>query len=199
MKKLSFNVVAIVLLAGCAANHDVRPVVTALAPAPPPEYNVGDEFVFSNGVIVDVQRVVTVEAATVVIQSSEIFGTMRQPKAFTNPTEWTGGKYAHLQKIALRDGDLGAMFPLEVGKRATAKASGYFNGNRLEAEATCEVLRQENIQVKAGRFDTLVIECRFAHERGQIRYVYWYAPSVGHFVSVTRGASSMELLSWKKG
>lgn len=191
-------IAALFLLAGCAANLDSKPVATPLPPAPIPDgYKVGDEFVFDNGLIVDTQTIVAVEPTLIVTQSSTIFGTIRQPKAFTIPPQWTGGGYTSLQQLTIT-GDLAAVFPLQIGNVSTATVSGFFSGNKLETKGRCVVDRQENIQVKAGRFDTIVVVCGFSHDRGTVNYTYWYAPSLGHWVATTRGSATFQLVSYKR-
>ena len=171
---------------------------STLPPAPIPEYKVGDEFVFGVATVEDTQRVISVSGTEAVFES-RIFGTMNQPKAFTIPAKWTGSNLALPNEATITEGDLSTIFPLQVGKTSEARGRGLFGGNRLDVYIRCEVVSVQNIAVPAGRFDTFLVDCNYRHANGDIRYVYWYAPQVGHWVRVIRGNSAAhELKSYKR-
>ncbi|MCA3357525.1 MAG: hypothetical protein ING02_05980 [Roseomonas sp.] len=177
-----------IALAGCGAPQKVEPLAKPLAPAPPPDYSVGDEFVYSigGGSMEDIHRVVSVGEKNVIFQSSRVFGTITQPKAFSNPINYTGGTFAPFYEVTLTT-DLAGLFPLEVGKSVSGVGSGRFNTGTVSVAYGCDVVRQERIVVRAGAFDSFVVDCRMQPERGPVaRTVYWYAPEVGHFAAASR-------------
>ena len=186
-------------LGACASgSYRVEAVSAPLSPAFPPEYAVGDEFVYSVDPIEDIHRVISVDSKTVTFESSRIFGTITQPKAFSNPINFTGGSFASLYQLTLST-DLSGLFPLEVGKSVSGRGSGRFNHVILSVTYGCRVLRQERIVVRAGAFDAFVVECEMAHERGGgFRTVYWYSPELGHFAGADRGGRFHELVRYTR-
>lgn len=186
-------------LSGCASGtYKVEPITLRLAPAPVPEYAVGDEFVYSVDPIEDIHRVVSVNDKNVVFQSSRIFGTITQPKAFSNPINFTGGSFAPFYEVTLTT-DLSGLFPLEVGKSVSGRGTGRFSAGTLGVTYGCEVVRQERIAVRAGAFDSYVVDCQMQTERGTgFRTIYWYAPELGHFAGANRGGRFHELISYSK-
>jgi hypothetical protein len=202
MKNAWRNVTLVALvafgLAGCAAGMDSRPVAAAMAPAPAPEYRVGDEFTFKVAVLEDTQRVTAVDGNTATFDS-KVFGTLKQPKAFSNPASWTGSGYALAQSVTLSS-DMSSLFPLQVGKSVRGTGTGNFGGTQRQVAAQCDVVTSVNVEVPAGRFDTYMVECTFVLDANlaNVRYVYWYAPSVGYWVAVNRNGSIHQLLSYKR-
>ena len=93
-----------------------------MAPAPKPEYKVGDEFVFSASVIEEVQKVTAVRADSITMDSSKVFGTITQSKAFMLPGSWTGGGFAGRLTVTPANNALDALFPLQVGNKASVQA-----------------------------------------------------------------------------
>ncbi len=187
MRFLSLFWLAIALV-GCGETHRVEPLAKALAPAPPPDYSVGDEFVYAiaGGSMEDIHRVISVDEKNVVFESSRVFGTITQPKAFSNPINYTGGTFAPPYEVTLTT-DLAGLFPLEVGKSVSGVGSGRVNARTFSAGYGCDVTRQERIVVRAGAFDSFVVDCRLQPERGPLsRTVYWYAPELGHFAAASR-------------
>ncbi len=185
-----------IALAACGTSQDAKPLGSALPEVPVPEYRVGDEFLFKVGPIEDMQRVTATDTDTVTYQT-RVFGEVRQYKAFANPANWSGGSFAGPMKVST-DRRLDGLFPLRVGNIAKASGMSEFNGIKTQFELTCSVPRQENIAVAAGRFDTIVVNCEFIHEKGSYNYTYWFAPSVGHWVAVRRAGRYQELAAWKK-
>jgi hypothetical protein len=186
-------------LAGCVGGtYRVEPLAAPLASAQPPEYAVGDEFVYSIDPIEDIHRVVAVDAKNVVFESSRIFGRITQPKAFSNPVNFTGGSFATLYEVTLTT-DLSGLFPLEVGKSVAGSGTGRFAAGTVMVTHRCGVARQERIVVKAGAFDAFVVDCQMQTDRGTgFRNVYWYAPEIGHFAGVDRGGRFHELVRYSR-
>jgi hypothetical protein len=85
-----------------------------------------------------------------------------------------------------------ALWPLAVGKKT---GFSYQAGSALR-QAEFKVLRHEPITVKAGTFDTFVIEARVWAVGGTggggygETIIYWFAPAVGHPVKVTHRLDS---------
>lgn len=192
-------VAALLVLAGCAGtSQDAKMLAAPLPPAAAPDYKVGDEFLFKvGGTIEDLHKVVAVEP-DVVVMESRVFGTIRQQKLFSNPPSWTGGSFTGESSVKMAKGAMDSLFPLKVGNKARASGVMTSMGYTFDVDLTCSVLRAENIAVLAGRFDTLVVDCDYSHSRGSFRYVYWYAPSVGHWVAASRNGRYQELASWKR-
>jgi len=184
-------------VAGCVGGKmETAPSSRHLPPAPVPDYAVGDEFLFSVDPIEDLHKAVSVDAKSVTFES-RIFGTITQPKAFSNPVTWTGGGFAASYQVWL-ERDLSGLFPLEVGKAVSSRGTGNFGGNQLAVTFGCTVLRQESITVRAGTFDAFVVDCQMSHDRGGFRTIYWYSPDVGHFVGADRGGRFHELVRFTR-
>lgn len=186
-------------LAGCAGGtYRVEPLAARLAPAAPPEYAVGDEFVYSIDPIEDIHRVVAVDEKNVTFESSRVFGTITQPKAFSNPINFTGGGFAPFYQLTLTT-DLSGLFPLEVGKSVSGRGMGRFGSVQLSATYGCSVVRQERIVVRAGEFDAFVVDCLMQNERAiTFRTIYWYSPELGHFAGAERGGRFHELIRYSR-
>lgn len=198
MRILILSALAALSLNACAPGMDSRPVAAAMAPAPAPEYKVGDVFTFKVAVVEDEQRVTAVDG-NVATFDSKIFGTLKQPKSFSNPASWTGSGYALPQTVTLTS-EMSALFPLQIGKSVRSTGTGTFGGTQRNVAAQCDVVAAVNVVVPAGRFDTYMVECGFILDANiaTVRYVYWYAPSVGHWVAVNRNGSIHQLLSYKR-
>ena len=184
-------------LAACVS-LDIRPVTKSMAPAPLPQYKVGDKFVFKVAILEDEQVVVAVNEKTVTIKSSA-FGTLTQYKDFSTPESWTGG---FTQAYSARpDQVLSGFFPLKVGNRVSGSGSFTYNSTGTYVR-TCIVEDQVRVTVPAGSFDTYQIEC-------EMKYTYpsgtnleidriWYSPEINHWVAINRHARMFVLLSYDK-
>ena len=87
--RLGFALLLIGALGACESMK-LRPVANPLAPAPLPQYKVGDKFTFKIITVDDVQEVAAVYGDTITI-NSPAFGTLTQQRDFSNPESWTGG------------------------------------------------------------------------------------------------------------
>ena len=169
-----------------------------MAPAPLPQYKVGDKFVFKVAIVEDIHEVVAVNSKSITIKS-KVFGTLTQPKDFGNPENWTGGLTQAY--TARQDRDLLGLFPLKVGNRVSGTGEFTYNSTGTYAR-TCTVDKQVRITVPAGDFDTYQIECVMNYtwpsgttlESDRI----WYAPKINHFVAIIRHGRMFVLLSFDK-
>lgn len=95
---------------------------------------------------------------------------------------------------------MSALFPLQVGKSVRGNGTGVFQGTQRTVAAQCDVVGTSNVQVPARRFDTYLVECVYTLDANiaTVPYLYWYAPSIGHFVAVNRAGSMFQLLSYKR-
>ncbi len=60
-----------------------------MAPAPQPQYKVGDKFIFDILSVKDIQEITAVNDRSITIKSS-VLGTITQSIDFSNPESWTG-------------------------------------------------------------------------------------------------------------
>ena len=112
--RLGFGVILMSYLASCAG-MEVSPVSKSMAPAPLPQYTVGDAFVFDSGIVNDTQTVVAVDERTVTLESN-VFGTLTQHRDFGLPESWTGGLTQAYTTTAVTTPS--GLFPLKVGNRS---------------------------------------------------------------------------------
>ena len=106
-------------------------------------------------------------------------GQLTYQHPFFPPLEWWSEGTGNGRRLITNvQGDL---FPMAVGKRMTFKAtvSADTPPHAWEYDWSCEVLRQEEVQIEIGRFATYVVQC------GRVQpdeYMFWYAPTVGFYV-----------------
>lgn len=169
-----------------------------MAPAPVPQYTVGDKFVFKVAIVEDEQEVLAVDEKTVTIKSP-MFGTRTQYKDFSTPENWTGGITQAYSTSP--DQVLSGLFPLRVGNRVSGSGTFVYN-SRGTYVRTCTVDAQVRVTVPAGSFDTYQIEC-------EMNYAYpsgsevqsdriWYSPEINHWVAIIRHGRMFVLLSYDK-
>ncbi|MBP5856516.1 hypothetical protein KAJ83_05825 [Marivibrio halodurans] len=128
----------------------------------------------------DEQTVVDQTAEAAIIEST-VFGRLKQPRAFSNPRTWSG---AVASKLSVdMEGNLDALFPLEVGKTVSARGTSHYKGRSSPFERTCVVEDQLKITVPAGAFDTFKVDCRIRFRQGGYTVTFWYAPSIHHFAA----------------
>jgi len=79
-------------------------------------------------------------------------------------------------------------FPMQLANKHTYEKLPWPNGNG-HSTATCEVKAEEKVNVPAGAFDTVRIECAGYYNRvfdgsfsGRQMDVYWYGPTIGRLV-----------------
>ena len=184
-------------LAACAG-LDIRPVTKPMAPAPVPQYEVGDKFVFKVAIVEDLQEVVAVDEKTVTI-ISKVFGTLTQYKDFGTPESWTGGITQAYSTTP--DEIMSGLFPLKVGNRVTGKGSFTYNSTGTY-ERTCIVEDQVRVKVPAGDFDTYQIQCDMSYSYPSGTTLdgdrIWYSPKSNHWVAINRHGRMFYLLSYEK-
>ncbi len=192
MRKSIFVILAMSVLAACS-NLQPKMVTQSLPPAQAPEYTIGDQYTYKIAMMEDVQTVSKVDQKNVIFQSS-MFGELTQPRAFSNPRTWTGDFVPRLS-IEMND-NLDGLFPLQVGKTASANGESEWKGNKNSFTRTCTVISQVNITVPAGNFDTYKVSCKMLFRRNQYTVSFWYAPEIQHMAAFS-DHGTFELTSYK--
>ena len=149
-----------------------------------PIYTLGDAFVWSSG---HVDRVARVGADNVVWRSTDGTGYTAFRSFAAPPVEWQTESTEGASKMGL--GPL-EIWPLDAGAKIEFEVSSTSRkqGQETVSEATetwrCSRVRDETIDVPAGRFETFVVTCvRTPAPNGSWRKrVWYYAPAVRHFV-----------------
>ncbi|MBT3886094.1 MAG: hypothetical protein HOF70_15015 [Rhodospirillaceae bacterium] len=141
--RLGFALLLVGALGACESMN-FRPVANLLAPAPLPQYKVGDKFTFKIVTVDDVQEVTAVNGDTVTIKSTT-FGTLTQQRDFSNPESWTGGLVNAYK--AKPNGKISGLFPLKTGNQV--KGAGAYEYNTSGTyDRTCTVNRQISVPTK---------------------------------------------------
>jgi hypothetical protein len=108
-----------------------------------------------------------------------------------------GGDSTWLEQGGL---NLRHLFPLEVGKQVSFIVEGVTaDGYGASWDETYTVVGREQVKVKAGTFDTFVIEWEELGRRGSLweaTHKFWYAPAVGYIVKF-RPAWHTRMKSWE--
>ena len=189
---------ALTLVLGACTNLNIRPVSRPMAPAPLPQYKVGDKFVFKVAIVEDAHEVVAVNSKSITIKSP-VFGTLTQPIDFSNPESWTGG--ITQAYTARQDQELSGLFPLKVGNRVSGTGTFTYNSTGTYAR-NCTVDKQVSVTVPAGNFDTYQIECvmKYTWPSGTNLEIdrIWYAPTINHWVAINRHGRMFVLHSYEK-
>ncbi len=196
--KCAVSYLTLTLVLGACTNLNIRPVSRPMAPAPLPQYKVGDKFVFKVAIVEDAHEVVAVNSKSITIKSP-VFGTLTQPRDFSNPENRTGG--ITQAYTARQDQALSGLFPLKVGNRVSGTGSFTYNSKGTYARS-CTVDKQVRVTVPAGNFDTYQIECVMNYtvpsgtnlESDRI----WYAPKINRWVAIIRHGRMFVLQSYEK-
>ena len=183
---------AVLLVTGCNS-VSVRNPGVALQNTPPselPSYNIGDMFVFDDGYI---ERVIGVADDSVEWEAANGHLQYRSHRGFFIPRlGWETEKSKGVGYVS-RGTDLNALWPLTPGSdqrfvsyyQVTDKQAG--SVKPVDVVWRCDVLSAERIEVSAGVFDTIPVECgRYSsssNKQWQTR-IWYFAPSVGHYVRV---------------
>lgn len=166
-------------------------------PAPRP-WRVGDQFRFSNPDVT--WRVERIGGGEVVWRSDRgdeaITGLdpIQPPRRWRDADLGTGSYTTRLQE--------GGLFPLRTGASLRFELHGK-GGNRPEGwtlQLDCTAKAVEEIEVPAGRFDVMRIECAGP----AVAQVHYYAPAIGHVVrridqAQGRAPLVRDLLSFEPG
>jgi peptidoglycan hydrolase-like protein with peptidoglycan-binding domain len=161
-----------------------------------PEYHAGSTFVYSDG---RAETVVGTEGEKVHWRSARgaVFTSYRN---FALPwAAWQSDAGSGQRSVNV---DPAALWPLEAGKEISfsAKTLVLHSGRpEHDGETTeawrCAVEGREPVSVVAGDFQTIKVVCKRAVQDGQPRLtrVWYYAPSIGHYVRFNDIYEAMEL------
>ena len=189
----ALGLVSLLLSAGCATGDSWRDdvngaaaTIAALEAVVPPNYEVGDRFVFDDDLV---EEVVAVSGERVVWRTGKTRTDIRFQTAALPRLGWER-RSSHAEAVLTPDPN--TLWPLETGKkvkftqrimktdRKTGATSAY---SRLWR---CEVEDPVQVTVPAGTFDTFEIVCQRASSRGWPKVSrtqrWFYAPDLGHHV-----------------
>jgi len=169
-------------------------------PAPLPTFKVGqavslrESRMFINGVDKwhdssnnsNHHSVVTAVGDKLTFKDDDGMTTIRSPNIFLPPYEIMDPR-RQVHQVNTFFGDPDAIFPLQVGKKMSVRVIGHMEANEKfgdkpwENTVTCEVVGQETIQVVAGKFKTLKVQCETTGST-IVHETFYYAPSIERFV-----------------
>ncbi len=177
-----------------------------LAPAPLPQYGVGDAFAFDNN---RVHTVAAIDGAKVTWDAGADFrystlGNFALPHLAWS---WTRSDGVTTSGTAAPDAPPDALWPLKVGNRTAYSSSDtYRDGDGKTSSSTqwwkCWVAGTETVEVPAGRFDTFEIVCDRRYDGYWAQRSRWfYAPAAGHYVRRVldfpgSGSQKMDLVAY---
>ena len=176
-----------------------------------PVWNVGDKWVFTQGNIEVVgadenSYILNFSKDTCIVENRNFEKIIFDKSTFNRIYALKGvkrEKYTIGNKKVLN-------FPFHLGKRwidhfAAEVLTGPIKGSMCAYSETFKVLGWENLEVRAGNFKTVKLEC--ISENKTVRRlgtnIYWYAPEVKYFVkcqydtSYWTGIADWELASFK--
>lgn len=174
-----FGVCLLATLAGCTATlRQSGPI----APAPLPQYSLGDEYEFTGG---SGGRIVALRPDRIEWRGSDgSFATTRN--VLLPPVSWTSPTSSGSRRLGTGEGTL---FPLELGESTTFHAMATIHdraagGSRVVRETwRCAVDDSGETATPAGRFSVYRVACTmFASDGRQLSRTVYYAPAVGFYV-----------------
>jgi hypothetical protein len=151
----------------------------------PPDYQLGDSFVYTDG---RVETVVDVDGDNVRWQSSN-GTTYTASRNFIVP--WASWISAGQRGQTMLTRKRGVLWPLEPGKETSFSARTVVqirdradSMSEFAEEWHCRVGETKKISVVAGTFDTLAVVCRRVARQSepQLTRVWYYAPRIQHYV-----------------
>ena len=192
IKTLTLTAIAALVLSGCQAvtlpslpNFQSAPGPgPEMAPAPLPNFTIGDKYYYSNGAR---EQVVSVngEMVNLISVSKRKLTNFRN---FALPQPYVEG--ATKEYFKETNASTAVLWPLSVGKaerfstegRTITKDSGYTS--TYSQRWSCEVAGTEHVRVLAGEFDTYRVECKRYSTRGKWwqNRTWYYAPEIGTYV-----------------
>jgi hypothetical protein len=166
----------------------------------PPKLCVGDTWTyFGNEFIATVPWTATVQSvdkgvATILRQGAPEVGQKRERIEI----RLANGNYSKLGDTAFSPDGQDFAFPLVVGKTWEIKQTyNLESGAIMTKTGTAEVKGREQVQTKAGSFDTIRLQQYGNLRNSQIRefnasyqYTYWYAPAAKTIVKVDYGQNN---------
>ncbi len=164
---------------------------SSLDGASAPVYEVGDRFVYSDGLV---------ETATNVKGNKVLWETNQNAiftayKNFILPPVFREAE-GRSERTSI-DTTSGALWPLKVGKKVsfTAVTEVTLAGKpdsrkRSTVKWTCHVAGTESVSVAAGSFDAFRVLCSGIEQATDLKTenIWYYAPSVGHYVRLIQQA-----------
>ena len=173
---------AMAVVAGCQSTKvETAAVKAELAPAVVPTFAVGSKWTWREKGKEDLtSEIVSVDGNKVAIQSDNGCKATFTGDGFNLWTRWENcggstGSSAYERPSGI--------FPLEVGKKETYKASGKNDkGHTWSNTWTCKVTETANVTVPAGSFDTYHVVCKEERRRKD----YYFAPELGTSVIIAQ-------------
>ncbi len=154
-------------------------------PAPLPNYEEGETFIFSNKRVEHVEKI---EGDLITFSSRKGRHYTRHRNIVLPIIQW---QLAGKRGQRTLHGDVDELWPLRVGNHARFRVLTRVHDNKKQHETrrvelwSCRVPAQENIQVLAGEFASYRIVCdHYSGESMRVlrRYTWNYAPAVEHYV-----------------
>ena len=173
---------ALAVVAGCQSTKvETAPVKAELAPAEAPTFTVGSKMTWREEGKDDLtSEIVSVDGDKVTLQNDKGCKATFTSGGFNLWTRWENCNGSTGSSIFERPGGI---FPLQVGKKETYKASGNNDKGRTWSSTwTCRVAETANVTVPAGNFDTYRVVCKDEWRRKD----YYFAPELGSNVIIAQ-------------
>lgn len=152
-----------------------------------PAYRVGDSFTF--GSPDTTWRAVAIDADTVTWRSDQGDEQVTNRNPLLPALAWRSEKLGSGQRII--SDKVGSLFPMKVGARTTFRAAVTTDKPPYgwSFDWHCEVVDRQDINGPTGVLDVFKVGCG---RQSDDEIVFYYAPSIGHYVTKTSGSDNVD-------